>query len=212
MAAGKIFARNTSYESEPSSFRVAASEKVLVPGGEGEGSSFPTDQLEVAEALSEDTQVCDHTSSLQFEEDGNVEVSQKPETLDDISAESEMVKKRAIPPPGLGQRIYEIDPLLKNFRDHLDYRFSHYRKIREAINQYEGGLEVFSRGYEKLGFTRSATGITYREWAPGATWATLIGDFNNWNPNADVMTRVCIYWFSSEYLVILFDWHLLVGD
>lgn len=58
MAAGKIFAGNTSYESEPSSFRVAASEKVLVPGGEGEGSSFPTDQLEVAEALSEDTQVC----------------------------------------------------------------------------------------------------------------------------------------------------------
>ncbi|RVW48024.1 1,4-alpha-glucan-branching enzyme 1, chloroplastic/amyloplastic [Vitis vinifera] len=35
----------------------------------------------------------------------------------------------------------------------------------------------------------SATGITYREWAPGAKSAALIGDFNNWNPNADIMTQ-----------------------
>lgn len=29
---------------------------------------------------------------------------------------------KTIPPPGTGQKIYEIDPLLKGFRDHLDYR------------------------------------------------------------------------------------------
>lgn len=29
---------------------------------------------------------------------------------------------KSIPPPGTGQKIYEIDPLLKGFRDHLDYR------------------------------------------------------------------------------------------
>ncbi|EPS60100.1 hypothetical protein M569_14702, partial [Genlisea aurea] len=96
---------------------------------------------------------------------------------------------RIVPPPGSGQRIYEIDPLLRNYRDHLDYRFSQYRKLREAIDTFEGGLEAFSRGFEKLGFTRSETGITYREWAPGAKSATLIGDFNTWNPNANVMTR-----------------------
>lgn len=26
--------------------------------------------------------------------------------------------------------------------------------MREAIDKYEGGLEAFSRGYEKFGFTR----------------------------------------------------------
>jgi len=35
----------------------------------------------------------------------------------------------------------------------------------------------------------SATGITYREWAPGAKAASLIGDFNNWNAKSDVMAR-----------------------
>lgn len=30
--------------------------------------------------------------------------------------------KRTIPPPGTGQRIYEIDPTLNVHRQHLDYR------------------------------------------------------------------------------------------
>ena len=34
------------------------------------------------------------------------------------------------------------------------YRYSQYKRIREEIDKHEGGLEVFSRGYEKLGFTR----------------------------------------------------------
>ncbi|WOL11903.1 1,4-alpha-glucan-branching enzyme 2-2, chloroplastic/amyloplastic-like [Canna indica] len=99
------------------------------------------------------------------------------------------VKPKFVPPPGTGQRIYEIDPMLKDHKTHLDYRYSHYKKMRWMIDQHEGCLDAFSRGYEKFGFQRSVNGITYREWAPGAKWATLIGDFNNWNPNADVMTR-----------------------
>lgn len=61
--------------------------------------------------------------------------------------------------------------------------------MREAIDEYEGGLEAFSRGYQKLGFNHSETGITYREWAPGVKSASLIGDFNDWNPNADIMAQ-----------------------
>ncbi|KAL7247874.1 hypothetical protein ACSBR2_002724 [Camellia fascicularis] len=107
----------------------------------------------------------------------------------DVSKEKDVVRQRSIPPPGTGQRIYEIDPLLTSHREHLDFQYAHYKRMREEIDKCEGGLEVFSRGYEKFGFTRSATGITYREWAPGAMSAALIGDFNNWNPNAHTMTR-----------------------
>lgn len=31
-------------------------------------------------------------------------------------------KPRFVPPPGTGQRIYEIDPSLNGYRGHLDYR------------------------------------------------------------------------------------------
>ena len=40
----------------------------------------------------------------------------------DISKEKDMVQQMSIPPPGTGQRIYEIDPLLRSYSEHLDYR------------------------------------------------------------------------------------------
>lgn len=51
-------------------------------------------------------------------------------------------------------------------------------------------MEKFSRGYEHYGFTFSENGdITYREWAPNAQQAFLIGDFNNWNREATPMKK-----------------------
>ena len=48
------------------------------------------------------------------------------------------------------------------------------------IDDTEGGLEKFSRGFEKYGFTvHENQDITYREWAPNATQASLVGDFSN---------------------------------
>ncbi|KAG4913504.1 hypothetical protein JHK82_054089 [Glycine max] len=111
---------------------------------------------------------------------------------------SDEVKPKIIPPPGTGQKIYEIDPSLLAHRDHLDFRYGQYKRLCYEIDKHEGGLDTFSRGYEKFGFIRStwwcicgptaasfqqqarmrmvnkvvgiscATGITYREWAPGA--------------------------------------------
>ena len=36
----------------------------------------------------------------------------------------------------------------------LCYSFGQYKKMRKAIDMHEGGLDLFSRGYEKMGFTR----------------------------------------------------------
>eukprot|EP00475_Leptophrys_vorax_P007651 TRINITY_DN14849_c0_g1_i1.p1 TRINITY_DN14849_c0_g1~~TRINITY_DN14849_c0_g1_i1.p1 ORF type:complete len:834 (+),score=63.92 TRINITY_DN14849_c0_g1_i1:27-2504(+) len=96
---------------------------------------------------------------------------------------------REVPPPGEGKKIFETDEYLNQHRIHLEYRFGQYKKLRWEIDQHEGGLEKFSRGYEKFGFNRVHNGIIYREWAPGAYSASLIGDFNNWNPNADIMKK-----------------------
>ncbi|KDP42706.1 hypothetical protein JCGZ_23646 [Jatropha curcas] len=204
----KIFAGKSSYDSDSSNLAVTASSKVLVPGGHIDNSSTSKDQLETLGAVAEESQVVSNAVNLEMENDKNVEdkVTQEAsiplhEAVSSEKGESESrsittsgigkseSKTRSIPPPGTGKRIYEIDPSLTGFRQHLDYRFSQYKRLRAEIDKYEGGLDAFSRGYEKFGFTRSETGITYREWAPGAKSAALIGDFNNWNANADVMTR-----------------------
>uniref|UniRef100_A0A5B6ZJQ5 1,4-alpha-glucan branching enzyme n=1 Tax=Davidia involucrata TaxID=16924 RepID=A0A5B6ZJQ5_DAVIN len=210
----KIFVGKSSYDSVSPSFTVAASEKILVPGSQSDGSSSSIDQLETVDTVSEDPQVLHDVDSLKMEEDNDIEAddnfvephqnsvsspllgeddkAKDVETsipLQETSSENDVAGHRSIPPPGTGKRIYEIDTLLIAHREHLDYRYGQYKRMREAIDKYEGGLEVLSRGYEKFGFTRSATGITYREWAPGAKSASVIGDFNNWNPNADIMTQ-----------------------
>lgn len=220
----KIFAGKSSPDSDSPSLTVAASNKILVPGSQGDGSLSLTDQLDNPETVLEDpqglhdvdNQTMENDKKLKDEENfvesirGYNEVQHEQESAasslvgDDsraqgkkasvpiaktITIEKDEVRPRIIPPPGPGHGIYEIDPLLNNHREHLDYRYGQYKRLREAIDKNEGGLEVFSRGYEKFGFIRSDTGITYREWAPGAKSAALIGDFNNWNPNADVMTR-----------------------
>uniref|UniRef100_A0A2P2M6T1 1 4-alpha-glucan-branching enzyme 1ic/amyloplastic isoform X2 n=1 Tax=Rhizophora mucronata TaxID=61149 RepID=A0A2P2M6T1_RHIMU len=167
-----MFAGKSSYDSDCPNLTVTASEKVLVPGGETVDFSSSTDRLEIGDTASEESQVLKDVESLTMEDHQTVEDEVKQDTelvlLDTKSVGRNEVKPRFVSPPGTGQKIYEIDPSLTGFCHHLDYRYAQYKRMREEIDKYEGGLEVFSRGYEKLGFTRSETGITYREWAPGA--------------------------------------------
>ncbi|KAG6596555.1 1,4-alpha-glucan-branching enzyme 1, chloroplastic/amyloplastic, partial [Cucurbita argyrosperma subsp. sororia] len=190
-SARKIVGTKSTYDSNSVlSTSTAASGNILVPGSESDSSSTLDGEPEISGVVSEDDQVLHDVDSQTIEADEKL-MDQAPLEEISIPSKSSLAEPtvRSIPPPGSGQRIYEIDPYLLAHKGHLDYRYEQYRRLREAIDQNEGGLEVFSRGYEKFGFTRSATGITYREWAPGATSAALIGDFNNWNPNADIMTR-----------------------
>ena len=45
-----------------------------------------------------------------------------------------------------------------------------------------GTPSLCSQGFHNFGFNRHNGAIFYREWAPAATGASLIGDFNSWNP------------------------------
>ncbi|OAL25960.1 1,4-alpha-glucan-branching enzyme [Fonsecaea multimorphosa] len=91
-------------------------------------------------------------------------------------------------PDGTG--VIQLDPWLEPFRGDLKYRFSKAQEWIKKIDQTEGGLEKFSRGYEKFGFTFEPDGsITYREWAPNAEQASLIGEFNNWSREAHPMKK-----------------------
>jgi 1,4-alpha-glucan branching enzyme len=49
---------------------------------------------------------------------------------------------------------------------------------------------LHQKGYEKYGFNVQANGdVVYREWAPNAMRAYLIGDFNNWDRDATPMAK-----------------------
>ncbi|KAG2658806.1 hypothetical protein PVAP13_1KG309905 [Panicum virgatum] len=163
----------------------AASGKVVVPEGENDGLTSSPDS---ARFQSDELEVPDIT-------DGKIESSEAmqgagSEALNrEVLGSARQEKPRTVPPPGDGQKIFQIDPMLQGYKYHLEYRYSLYRRIRSDIDEHEGGLEAFSRSYEKFGFNRSAEGVTYREWAPGAHSAALVGDFNNWDPNADRMSK-----------------------
>lgn len=61
----------------------------------------------------------------------------------------------------------------------MRHRYDYFVRVHDELLRTEGSLDAFSRGYERFGFTVTPEGgITYREWAPGAQEAYLIGDFS----------------------------------
>ncbi|CAI7595980.1 unnamed protein product [Penicillium manginii] len=91
-------------------------------------------------------------------------------------------------PDGTG--VLQLDPWLKDHADVLKHRFSVVEKWAGDIARSEGGLEKFSKGYETFGLNAQPNGdIFYKEWAPNAKEASLVGDFNNWDVNANPMTK-----------------------
>ncbi|MED6119226.1 hypothetical protein PIB30_009875 [Stylosanthes scabra] len=85
--------------------------------------------------------------------------------------------------------ILDVDPALRPYKDHFNYRLKRYADQKKLIDEYEGGLEEFAKGYSKFGFNREEGGIVYREWAPAAQEAQVIGDFNGWNGSNHQMEK-----------------------
>jgi 1,4-alpha-glucan branching enzyme len=86
--------------------------------------------------------------------------------------------------------VLEIDPWLKDNVEAIGSRYKLFKKWKDTIQQTEGGYDSFTKGYLKFGFNVAADGtVTYREWAPHAFQAVLIGDFNNWDRQSHPMRK-----------------------
>ena len=60
-----------------------------------------------------------------------------------------------------------------------DHAFIYSGGVMTDLGNITSNFDKFSKGYEKYGFIIRENGdITYREWAPNATQAYLIGDFS----------------------------------
>jgi hypothetical protein len=84
------------------------------------------------------------------------------------------------PPAADSLSIMALDPQLAAHEGHLRYRQQQYLRTKASIERHEGSLAAFALGYQKMGITRQGGATVYREWAPGAAAAQLIGDFNGW--------------------------------
>ncbi|KAJ3273802.1 alpha-1,4-glucan branching enzyme [Terramyces sp. JEL0728] len=84
-------------------------------------------------------------------------------------------------------QLIKDDPYLAPFQGNIDYRISTFKKTIKSIQDTEHGIAEFTK--PKMGFFVNDTEILYREWAPNAKQAFLIGEFNNWDRNQHEMKR-----------------------
>jgi hypothetical protein len=77
--------------------------------------------------------------------------------------------------------VLEIDGYLEPDIPAIAHRYDVFKMWKNTIDQYEGGYDKFTKGYEKFGFNVGSGGeVMYKEWAPNAKEAYLIGDFSEW--------------------------------
>lgn len=77
------------------------------------------------------------------------------------------------------QGVLQVDPWLSPFQDALKRRYSKAKEWIKTIDDTEGGLAKFSKGADIFGLNvDEQNNIVYREWAPNAQQAFLIGDFS----------------------------------
>ena len=77
--------------------------------------------------------------------------------------------------------LFARDPYLVPFACGIRRRIEAFNTLLAFIsNECASSLDEFSRGYEKFGFLTDGKGqiTAYREWAPNAKEAYLIGEFS----------------------------------
>ncbi|KAF8591476.1 glycoside hydrolase family 13 protein [Ramaria rubella] len=86
--------------------------------------------------------------------------------------------------------ILELDGYLEPFLSPIAHRYEKFKQWKDAIDIHEGGYDAFSKGYLRFGINMQPSGeIVYREWAPNATEAFFIGDFNGWDRSSHPMKK-----------------------
>jgi 1,4-alpha-glucan branching enzyme len=81
------------------------------------------------------------------------------------------------------EAVLELDGYLKPDIPNIVHRYDLFRKWKDSIEEHEGGYDAFTKGYLKFGLnTTEKNEVVYREWAPNAVEAYLIGEFSQSEP------------------------------
>ena len=82
--------------------------------------------------------------------------------------------------------ILDYDPYLEPFKEDLSLRLFEFARTKKRLLGTDGSLVDFANGYKYFGFQQESKHWTFREWAPNAKRAWLVGDFNNWKNNFEL--------------------------
>ena len=82
--------------------------------------------------------------------------------------------------------ILDYDPYLEPFKEDLSLRLFEFARTKKRLLGTDGSLVDFANGYKYFGFQQESKHWTFREWAPNAKKAWLVGDFNNWENNFEL--------------------------
>lgn len=86
--------------------------------------------------------------------------------------------------------VLDQDGYLEPNVDAILNRHARFTKWKDTIEQHEGGYDKFTKGYLKFGLNVDPNGeVVYREWAPNAVEANIIGEFNEWNRQSHPMKK-----------------------
>ncbi|CAN0397601.1 unnamed protein product [Lampetra planeri] len=98
---------------------------------------------------------------------------------------------RGVAPPPRLQSLVELDPLLQPYEADFKRRYGRMQELLGEMDQHEGGLDAFTRGYATMGISKGPDGtLCCREWAPGAQALHLTGDFNGWDHFSHAFSRL----------------------
>ena len=86
--------------------------------------------------------------------------------------------------------ILKIDKGLAPFESDLRLRMQNYERTKKQILKSAPTLSDFANGHLYYGIHKTQNGWIYREWAPGASEAALVGDFNNWDEHYGMMENI----------------------
>ena len=87
--------------------------------------------------------------------------------------------------------LVKDDPWLEPYTEEIADRIIRFGNLVQTIEKEAGSLQSFSGAYNYMGinYDRKKKGWWYREWAPAARSLSLIGDFNNWDREANPLQK-----------------------
>ncbi len=88
-------------------------------------------------------------------------------------------------------QLIKDDPWLEPYQYDIASRLERFEQALQNIETEEDSLEEFANAHNYLGLNYDAKkkGWWYREWAPGAYALSLVGDFNNWDKDANPLEK-----------------------